>query len=146
MPEIPEGQIGLIIGFVAVSSMVIKPLAGWGADGRGRKPILLAGATLFLVSPLLYPCNRTVGALLGVRLLHGAGMGFYPAAGAGSLSPRHLDPGNSSTAAMTRGRPPQRGQARPSRSNREQGSMLRQIEPARRHDRAGQPLKLWKLG
>jgi MFS family permease len=64
MLEIPEGQIGLIIGFFAVSSMVIKPLAGWSADRRGRKPILLAGATLFLVSTLLYPWSRTVGALL----------------------------------------------------------------------------------
>jgi len=86
MLEIPEGQIGLIIGFFAVSSMVIKPLAGWSADRRGRKPILLAGATLFLVSPLLYPWSRTVGALLGVRLLHGAGMGFYPAAGAAMVA------------------------------------------------------------
>ena len=86
MLEIPEGQIGLIIGFFAVSSMVIKPLAGWGADRRGRKPILLAGATLFLVSTLLYPWSRTVGALLGVRLLHGAGMGFYPAAGAAMVA------------------------------------------------------------
>jgi MFS family permease len=86
MLEIPEGQIGLIIGFFAVSSMVIKPLAGWSADRRGRKPILLAGATLFLVSSLLYPWSRTVGALLGVRLLHGAGMGFYPAAGAAMVA------------------------------------------------------------
>jgi len=86
MLEIPDGQIGLIVGFFAVSSMVIKPLAGWGADRRGRKPILLMGATLFLVSPLLYPWSRTVGALLGLRLLHGAGMGFYPAAGAAMVA------------------------------------------------------------
>jgi MFS family permease len=77
-----EGQIGLIMGAFAISSMIMKPLAGWSADRHGRKPVLLVGAALFLVSSLLYPWSRTVGALLGVRLLHGAGMGFYPAAGA----------------------------------------------------------------
>jgi MFS family permease len=84
--EIPEGQIGLIIGSFAASSMVMKPAAGWSADRWGRKPVLLAGAALFLVSSLLYPWSRSVGALLGVRLLHGAGMGFYPAAGAAMVA------------------------------------------------------------
>ena len=83
---IAEGQIGLIIGAFAASSMVLKPLAGWAADRWGRKPVLLAGAMLFLVAPLLYPWSRTVGALLGVRLLHGAGMGLYPAAGAAMVA------------------------------------------------------------
>ena len=83
---IAEGQIGLIIGAFAASSMVIKPVAGWAADRRGRKPVLLAGAIVFFVSPLLYPWSRTVGALLCVRLLHGAGMGFYPAAGAAMVA------------------------------------------------------------
>ena len=78
---IAEGQIGLIIGAFAASSMVMKPVAGWVADRRGRRPVLLAGAALFLAAPLLYPWSRTVGALLGVRLLHGVGMGFYPTAG-----------------------------------------------------------------
>lgn len=83
---IPEDRIGLIIGFFAVSSMVIKPLGGWGADRAGRKPIMLAGAALFSSSSMLYGWSHTVGALLGVRLLHGAGMGLYPAAGAAMVA------------------------------------------------------------
>ena len=66
--------------------MVIKPLGGWGADRVGRRPIMLAGAALFAVSPVLYGWSHTVGALLGVRLLHGAGMGLYPAAGAAMVA------------------------------------------------------------
>jgi len=58
----------LIIGLFAVSSMVIKPLGGWGADRVGRRPIMLAGAALFSVSPVLYGWSHTVGALLGVLL------------------------------------------------------------------------------
>ena len=66
--------------------MAIKPLGGWGADRAGRKPIMVAGAALFSVAPVLYGWSHTVGALLGIRLLHGAGMGLYPAAGAAMVA------------------------------------------------------------
>jgi MFS family permease len=75
---IPESRIGLIIGFFALSSMVVKPFAGWAADRRGRRPLMLAGAALFVLASALYGAARTVGALLAVRILHGAGMGLYP--------------------------------------------------------------------
>jgi hypothetical protein len=67
---IPESQIGLIIGFFALSSMAVKPWAG-----------LVAGALIFVGSALLYGWSRTAGALLLVRIFHGAGMGCYPTAG-----------------------------------------------------------------
>jgi MFS family permease len=79
---IPESQIGLIIGFFAVSSMVVKPVAGWAADRWGRRPLMLAGAALFACSSALYGWSVTVGALLAVRILHGAGMGLFPTASA----------------------------------------------------------------
>jgi DHA2 family multidrug resistance protein len=66
--------------------MAVKPLGGWGADRAGRKPIMVAGAALFCVSPMLYAWSHTVGALLGIRLLHGAGVGLYPAAGAAMVA------------------------------------------------------------
>jgi len=75
---IPESQIGLIIGFFALSSMAMKPWAGWAADRFGRRPLLVAGALLFLASALLYGWSRTVGALLLIRVVHGAGMGLFP--------------------------------------------------------------------
>lgn len=76
----------MIIGFFAVSSMAVKPLGGWGADRVGRRPIMLAGAVLFSASPMLYGWSHSVSALLGVRLLHGAGMGLYPTAGAAMVA------------------------------------------------------------
>jgi MFS family permease len=66
--------------------MAVKPFGGWGADRAGRKPIMVAGAALFCVSPLLYGWSHTVGALRGTRLLHGAGMSLYPAAGAAMVA------------------------------------------------------------
>ena len=58
--------------------MAVKPWAGWAADRYGRLPLLVAGALLFLVTALLYGWSRTVGALLLIRVVHGAGMGLYP--------------------------------------------------------------------
>ena len=77
---IPESEIGLIVGFFALSSMTVRPWAGWAADRYGRLPLLVAGTLLFLASSLLYGWSRSVGALLAVRVVHGAGMGLYPTA------------------------------------------------------------------
>jgi MFS family permease len=89
---IPESQIGLIIGVFALSSMVVKPVAGWAADRFGRRPLLLAGAALFALASALYGASHTAAALLGVRIVHGAGMGLYPTgsgAMAADLTPAH---------------------------------------------------------
>lgn len=83
---IPESQIGFIIGLFAVSSMVVKPVAGWAADRWGRKPLMLAGAALFVCASALYGWSVTVGALLAVRIVHGAGMGLYPTASASMVA------------------------------------------------------------
>jgi len=83
---IPDSQIGFIIGLFAVSSMVVKPVAGWAADRWGRKPLMLAGAALFACASALYGWSVTVGALLAVRLIHGAGMGLFPTASASMVA------------------------------------------------------------
>ncbi len=83
---IPESLIGLIIGVFAVSSMLIKPVAGWAADRFGRRPLMLAGAALFIAAPALYGVSGTAAALLAVRLLHGAGMGLYPTGSAAMVA------------------------------------------------------------
>ncbi len=62
--------------------MAIKPWAGWAADRHGRRPLLGAGALIFLGAPLFYGWSRTVSALLLVRIFHGVGMGCYPTSGA----------------------------------------------------------------
>ncbi len=83
---IRESQIGFIIGIFAVSSMVVKPVAGWAADRWGRKPLMLGGAALYVCSSALYGWSVTLGALIAVRIVHGAGMGLFPAASASMVS------------------------------------------------------------
>ncbi len=79
---VPDAVLGLVIGCFAFASMVVKPWAGWASDRFGRRPLLVAGAAVFLTASLAYPASASTAALLAVRLLHGAGMGLYPTAAA----------------------------------------------------------------
>lgn len=75
-----DGAIGIVMGCFALTSMVLRPWTGWGADRWGRRPFMLAGAAVFLVAPLGYALSAGVLALVTVRLLHGAGMALFPTA------------------------------------------------------------------
>jgi len=77
----PESAVGVIIGVFALASMVLKPWAGWALDWRGRKGLLVAGATIFGIACLGYPLARSVWSLLLLRIFHGFGMGLFPSAG-----------------------------------------------------------------
>jgi MFS family permease len=66
--------------------MVVKPWAGWASDRFGRKPLLVAGAAIFLAASLAYGWSDTAPTLLLVRLLHGAGMGLYPTAASAAMA------------------------------------------------------------
>ncbi|HEU5322610.1 MAG TPA: MFS transporter, partial [Methylomirabilota bacterium] len=77
---VSDRSIGLVIGCFAVAAMVLRPWAGWAADRYGRRPIMLAGALVFLAAALAYGWAAGAVSLLLVRLFHGAGMGLYPTA------------------------------------------------------------------
>lgn len=77
---IPPEAMGLIIGCFAFASMLVRPWAGWAADRYGRKPLLLGGSLIFVGCSLAYGASSSVAALLGIRLLHGCGMGLFPTA------------------------------------------------------------------
>jgi predicted MFS family arabinose efflux permease len=83
---VPERLIGLVIGCFAFVSMLVKPWAGWGADRFGRRVLMLAGALLFVCASLSYTASGSVLALLGVRCIHGVGMGLYPTAAAAAAA------------------------------------------------------------
>jgi MFS family permease len=75
-----DTAIGLIMGCFAVTSMLLRPWTGWGADRWGRWPFMVAGAVVFVLAPIGYAVSAGVLALVMVRLLHGAGMALYPTA------------------------------------------------------------------
>jgi MFS family permease len=79
---VSDRLIGLVIGCFAFASMLVKPWAGWASDRFGRRPLLLAGAGVFVAASLAYAASAGAAALLLVRLVHGSGMGLYPTAAA----------------------------------------------------------------
>jgi MFS family permease len=77
---VSDGAIGMIMGCFAITSMLLRPGTGWGADRWGRWPFMLAGAVVFFLAPIGYALAAGVAALVLVRLLHGAGMALFPTA------------------------------------------------------------------
>jgi MFS family permease len=75
-----DGEIGLIMGCFAITSMLLRPWTGWGTDRWGRRPFMLAGGIVFVLAPAGYALASGVLALVLVRLLHGGGMALYPTA------------------------------------------------------------------
>jgi MFS family permease len=71
---------GLSTWVFAAAAVLARPLAGVLADRWGRKPVLVLGALLFGGSPLLYTLTSNVPLLLGVRVIHGAGMALFSTA------------------------------------------------------------------
>ncbi len=73
-------QIGLVVGFFTLISVVTRPQFGKLADRYGRKKIMLFGSGLFAVLFLVYGQIQTIVPLYGLRILHGIAHGSYLAA------------------------------------------------------------------
>jgi MFS family permease len=73
-------EIGVVMAAFAISSMLLRPWAGWAADRHGRRPLMLAGGAVFVLAPLGYVTSVGAVSMAAVRLFHGAGMGLYPTA------------------------------------------------------------------
>ncbi|HEU4370921.1 MAG TPA: MFS transporter [Methylomirabilota bacterium] len=87
-----DAAVGAIMAAFAVTSLLLRPVAGWGVDRYGRRPFMLVGALVFAVASVAYGAAAGAAGLVVVRLVHGCGMGLYPtAAGAmvADLAPPH---------------------------------------------------------
>ena len=73
--------VGVVIGAYAITGLLLRPVAGRLADTWGRKPTVLAGATLVALSGLLYLPGLGIGGLIVARLILGAGEGAVYTAG-----------------------------------------------------------------
>lgn len=84
--------VGLVIGLMAVTAVLFRPLAGPWADRYGRRPLLLLGALCFAMAPLLYAFASSLPLLIAGRLMQGLGICFFTT-GYGSLIPDLAMPG-----------------------------------------------------
>jgi MFS family permease len=73
--------VGIVIGSYAISGLLLRPVAGRLADRWGRKPTVLAGASLLCLSGLLNLPHLGIAGLIAARLVLGAGEGSLYTAG-----------------------------------------------------------------
>lgn len=69
--------VGAVVGAFSVSAFFLRPLAGGMGDRWGRRPLMMAGASLFAVSVLAYPVAPGPPTLALLRLLTGAGEALF---------------------------------------------------------------------
>ncbi len=75
-------EVGLIIGVLALTSLVARPFLGAWMDRTGRRGFLLAGAAVYVVASLGYGVIRSVPGLLVWRVFHGLGLATFSTAAA----------------------------------------------------------------
>ena len=77
---------GLIIALFTLTAGLSRPFSGKLTDTIGRKPVLIIGAVVCVISGLFYPILTSVSGFLFLRLLHGFSTGFSPTAIAAYVS------------------------------------------------------------
>lgn len=68
-----ESDVGLIMGAFTITALMVRPFVGLGSDRWGPKRMLMIGAVLMAVTPVLYTLSDALWALLVARILHGVG-------------------------------------------------------------------------
>jgi MFS family permease len=69
--------VGVSVGAFSATALLLRPWAGRLGDRRGRRPLMLIGATLFGLSVVGYVIARSVPSLVAFRLLTGTGEAFF---------------------------------------------------------------------
>jgi MFS family permease len=49
-----KSEIGLLIGISSLASLAVRPFVGYAVDTLGRRPVMLAGLSVFVLNALLY--------------------------------------------------------------------------------------------
>jgi MFS family permease len=68
--------VGVVMGAFALSAVVVRPFAGRWADRRGRRPVLLIGASLYSIAGAALLAASSLATVVGARLVVGAGEGL----------------------------------------------------------------------
>ncbi len=76
-----EGQVGLILSFYTIASLLIRPFAGYALDEMGRKGIYVVSLLLFSFIFFGYAWATSIMFILIMRFLHGLTWGSMSSAG-----------------------------------------------------------------
>lgn len=69
--------VGIVVGAFSVSAFFLRPWAGAMADRRGRRALMVAGASLFALSVAGYVIATSIPLLVAMRLLTGVGEALF---------------------------------------------------------------------
>ena len=66
-----ELLVGIVAGGYAITSLIIRPVAGWMLDNRSRKELLIWGLLLLTLASLIFIFVPILGVVVVVRILSG---------------------------------------------------------------------------
>ncbi|MGH2674122.1 MAG: MFS transporter [Actinomycetota bacterium] len=69
--------VGLVIGAFSLSAFFLRPWAGRLGDRRGRRILMVVGASIFALSVVGYLVAASIPVLVGMRLLTGVGEALF---------------------------------------------------------------------
>jgi MFS family permease len=78
--------VGLAMGSFSLTTLLLRPLAGRWTDRRGRRALLVGGATLFAVTILGHYVITSLVMLVALRVVLGAAEALYFVAGFAALA------------------------------------------------------------
>lgn len=81
-----EADAGTLTLLFIVVALVARLPTGWAMDRWGRRPVLLVGAAIAIVSTLLYPAIERPDGLFPLRSFHGAAIGMFSTAAAAMIT------------------------------------------------------------
>ncbi len=74
-------QVGYLLGLYTLAAVIIRPLAGYVLDAKGRKAAYLGGLVLFALFIFSYQLATAILLLLVIRFLHGLSWGVLTTGG-----------------------------------------------------------------
>jgi len=77
-----EVEIGVLIGSLSVSSLILRPFVGRGLVRIPEKTFMMAGALIFVLASIAYLRAMPFWPFLAVRVFQGVGLAFFYTAAA----------------------------------------------------------------
>src|ERR687892_1592144 len=78
--------VGIVVGAFSLSALLLRPWAGRLSDRRGRRLLMLAGASIFAFSVLGYHLADSIPAMIVMRAITGAGEALFFVGAASAIS------------------------------------------------------------
>lgn len=69
--------VGIALGAFSITALLVRPVVGWATDRFGRRPLLIGGSAMTVLSLLLHVPADSLVAFIAARGLLGVGEAFF---------------------------------------------------------------------